>query len=99
MYPGERFGGSVQSIMIGSGAAQFVPSGKLPSSEDFQKEENMLLRVSLDAEALEKLKFGTSCELVVFTNKSNKVFEIIRKPENQVDANLFYFYIFDFFFV
>ncbi|MBB6459620.1 HlyD family secretion protein [Flammeovirga kamogawensis] len=93
MYPGEVFSGEVETIMYGSSSAQFSPSGLLPSSNQFQEEDHMMVKVALNNDVLEKLKFGTSGRFAIITDHSIDVLEIIRKIELRMHSDLYYFWI------
>jgi len=93
MYPGKVFEAKVDHIIFGIGNAQFVPSGVLPTQDQFRPADVFLVKLALvEPDPNFPLKFGAAGLATVFGQDAPDVFVLLRRLEIQSEAFLFYLY-------
>jgi multidrug resistance efflux pump len=93
MYPGRVFRAKVDSIVWGSGEAQFTPSGTLPRLEDIHASEQFAVRLKLEAPVPDyPLRFGAAGIAAIYTDEASDAFIFLRRLELQSESFLNYIY-------
>jgi multidrug resistance efflux pump len=93
MYPGQVFPAVVESIVWAAGAAQGVPSGRLPTQKDLHPPEEFAVRLQLTGEHPDHpLRFGASGIAAIYSSKSPDALNLIRKIEIRSESFLNYLY-------
>jgi multidrug resistance efflux pump len=93
MYPGQVFPAVVESIAWAAGAAQGVPSGKLPTHRDMHPPEEFVVRMRLSGEHPDQpLRFGATGLAAIYSSKSPDALNLIRKIEIRSESFLNYLY-------
>lgn len=80
MYPGKTLHGTVEAIILASGAGQLTPSGELPTATAIQPAARFPIKVRLNPEDSKKyhLPGGASGAAAIYTNHG-KSFKIVRR--------------------
>ncbi len=93
MYPGKVFEAKVDSIVFGIGNAQLVPSGLLPTQDQFRPSDVFIVKLALvNPDPAYPLRFGASGLSTVFGQDAPDIFVLLRRLEIQSEAFLFYLY-------
>jgi multidrug resistance efflux pump len=93
MYPGKVFEAKVVNVVYAMGNAQFVPSGILPTQDQFQPPDAFFVRLQMvDPDPDYPLKFGAAGLATIFTDDAPDIFVLLRRLEIQSEAFLFYLY-------
>jgi multidrug resistance efflux pump len=93
MYPGRVFPAVVESVTWAAGAAQGVPSGRLPTQADLSPPQEFVVRMRLTDEHPDyPLRFGASGLAAIYSSKSIDALNLIRKIEIRSESFLNYLY-------
>jgi multidrug resistance efflux pump len=93
MYPGKVFEAKVDNIIYGIGNSQFVPSGVLPTQDQFRPADSFLVKLALvNPDPNFPLRFGASGLATIFGQDAPDVFILLRRLEIQSEAFLMYLY-------
>jgi multidrug resistance efflux pump len=93
LYPGRVFPGVVDSVIWGSGKAQILPSGTLPTSSVLQGSEYFYVRLRLKEDDPDfPLRFGAIGLAAIYTGNGPDVFRLLRQLEIRSESWLNYLY-------
>jgi multidrug resistance efflux pump len=93
MYPGRVFEAKVEDVIFGIGNSQFVPSGTLPTQDQFRPADVFMVKLTLvEPDPGFPLRFGASGLATIYGQDAPDVFVLLRRLEIQSEAFLFYLY-------